>query len=211
MQELDRLIGCSDFPELEFVEREATPEPAMKLGIQLHLAGFSLSDTVFVLAGPGVDRCRSTVHNWIQKADLQPTGGHSPNYVAVDETVIRVNDQRYWLFAAVDPDTNRLLHVRLFPTRTQALTEMFLTELREKHLVSDAIFLVDGAPWLQAACHRHSLRFQHVTHGNRNAIERVFKELKRRTEAFANHFRHADPNTAEAWLQAFAVCFNQLI
>jgi transposase-like protein len=211
MPETRRLTGCSDWPELGFVEREATPEPAMKLGIQLHLAGLSLSDTVSVLAGLGVDRCRSTVHNWIQKADLQPTEGRNPNYVAVDETVIRVNDQRYWLFAAVDPDTNHLLHVRLFPTRNQALTEMFLAELREKHLVDDAIFLVDGAPWLQAACHRHSLRFQHVTHGNRNAVERVFKELKRRTEAFANHFRHADPNTAETWLQAFAVCFNQLI
>jgi transposase-like protein len=211
MQEPNRLTGGSDFPELGFVEREATPESAMKLGIQLHLAGLSLSDTVSVLAGLGVDRCRSTVHNWVQKADLQPAEGQNPNYVAVDETVIRVNDQRYWLFAAVDPDTNRLLHVRLFPTRTQALTEMFLSELREKHLVSDAIFLVNGAPWLQAACHRHSPQFQHVTHGNRNAIERVFKELKRRTEAFANHFRHAHPETAETWLQAFAVCFNQLI
>jgi transposase-like protein len=125
--------------------------------------------------------------------------------------VIQVNNQRYWLFTAVDPDTARLLHVRLFPTRNLAVTQMFLAELREKHLVDDAIFLVDGAPWLQAACYRHSLRFQHVTHGNRNAVERVFKELKRRTEAFANHFRHADPNTAETWLQAFAVCFNQLI
>jgi transposase-like protein len=194
MPKPNRLVGCSDWPELGFVEREATPESAMKLGIQLHLAGLSLSDTVSVLAGLGVDRCRSTVHNWIQKADLQPTEGRNPNYVAVDETVIRVNDQRYWLFAAVDPDTK---HVRLFPTRNQALTEMFLAELREKHLVDDAIFLVDGAPWLQAACHRHSLRFQYVTHGNRNAVERIFKELKRRTESFANHFRHADPNTAE--------------
>ena len=33
MQEPNRLIGCSDFPELEFVEREATPEQAMRLGI----------------------------------------------------------------------------------------------------------------------------------------------------------------------------------
>jgi len=132
------------------MERKATPEPTMKLGIQLHLAGLSLSDTVSVLAGLGVDRCRSTVHNWIQKADLQPTEGRNPNYVAMDETIIRVNNQRYWLFAAVDPDTNRLLHVRLFPTRNQALIEMFLAELREKHLVDDAIFLIDGAPWLQA-------------------------------------------------------------
>ena len=175
------------------------------------MAGLSLADTVSVLAGLGVERCRSTVHNWIRKADLQPTEGYDPNYVAVDETVIRVNEQQYWLFAAVAPDTDRLLHVRLFPTRTQALTEIVLTVLREKHLVDDAIFLVDGAPWLQAAYHRLSLRFQHLSHGNRNAVERVFKELRRRTEAFANHFRHARPNTAETWLQAFAVCFNQLL
>jgi transposase-like protein len=118
----------------------------MKLGIQLHLAGLSLADTVSVFASLDVERCRSTVPNWIQKADLQPTEGPNPNYVTVDETVIRVNDQRYSLFAAVDPDTNRLLHIRLFPTRNQALTEMFLAELREKHLVSDATFLVDTAP-----------------------------------------------------------------
>ena len=153
----------------------------------------------------------STVHNWIQKAELQPAEGRLRNYVAVGETVIRVNSQRCWLFAAVGPDTSHLLHVRRFPVRNQALTEMFLAELREKHPVSDAIFLVDGAPWLQVACHRHSLRFQHVTDGNRHAIERAFKRLNHRTEDFANHFRHADPNTAETWLQAFAVCFNQLI
>jgi transposase-like protein len=94
----------------------------------------------------GVERCRSTVHNWVQKADLQPTDGVDPNHVAVDETVIQLNAERYWLYAAVDPNTNRLLHVRLYPTRTQALTEMFLSELREKHLVDNAVFFVDGSP-----------------------------------------------------------------
>lgn len=180
----------------------------MKLGIQLHLVGLSLSDTVSVLASLGVDQCRPPFTTGFRRPTYSRQRAVTRN-VAVDETVIRVNDQRYWLFAAVDPDTDRLLHVRLFSTRTSALTEMFLAELREKHLVSDAIFLLDGAPWLQAACHHHSLRFQHVTHENRNAVERVFKKLKRRTEAFANHFRHTDPNTAETWLQAYAVCFNQ--
>jgi hypothetical protein len=56
MQEPDRLIGCSDFPELEFVEREATPEPAMKLGIQLYLRDYrcripSLSSPTWVSIG----------------------------------------------------------------------------------------------------------------------------------------------------------------
>lgn len=157
----------------------------MKLGIQLHLVGLSLSDTVSVLASLGVERVRTTVHNWIQKAGLQPSEGQCPNQVAVDEIVIQVNNQRYWLHAAVDPETNRLLHVRLFSTRTTALTEMFFAELREKHLVEGTLFLIDGAPWLQAACYHQNLRFQHDTHGNRNSVERVFKELKRRTEAFA--------------------------
>jgi transposase-like protein len=140
MLDLDRLGGDSGCIELEFLEREATPEPAMKLGIRLHLAGLSLSDTVSILEKLGVDRHRTTVHRWVQKADLQPLDGADPDHVAVDETVIQLNDERYWLYAAVDPDTNRLLHVRLFPTRTQALTEVFLPEPREKHLVDERSF-----------------------------------------------------------------------
>ncbi|WP_423750602.1 IS6 family transposase [Salinirarus marinus] len=210
MLDLDRLSGDSGCIELEFLEREATPEPAMKLGIQLHLTGLSLSDTVSILEMLGVDRHRSTVHRWVQKADLQPTDGADPNHVAVDETVIQLNDERYWLYAAVDPNTNRLL-LRLYPTRTTAITSMFLSELREKHQIDDATFLVDGAPWLQAACHRHGLRFQHITHGNRKAVERVFHEVKRQTHQFSNTFSHVEPSTAENWLQAFAFAWNQLI
>lgn len=41
--------GDSDAGESGFVEREATPEPAMRLGIRSHLAGVSLSNTVFLL------------------------------------------------------------------------------------------------------------------------------------------------------------------
>jgi transposase-like protein len=76
------------------------------------------------------EHARSTVHNWVQKAELQPEGGKSPDHVAVDETVIQVNHERFWLYAAVDPETNEFLHVRLFPSRTTALTKLFLRELQ---------------------------------------------------------------------------------
>jgi len=148
---------------------------------------------------------------WVHKSGLQPASGKNSNHVAVDETVIQLNNQRFWLYAAVDPNSNEFLHVRLFPTRTIVLTKQFLQELAEKHDVADSLFLVDGAPWLQAALFNLSLRFQHVTHGNRNAIERLFKELKRRTERFATHFRHATADSGETWLQTFAFVFNQLI
>jgi transposase-like protein len=93
--ENDRLDGCLNDIELGFVEREATPRLPMKLGIQLYLAGLSLSNTVSILEIFGVRRARSTVHNWVHKAELQPESGRSPDHVAVDETVIRLDDEQY--------------------------------------------------------------------------------------------------------------------
>jgi len=176
LPEIDRLTEFSGGFELNFAEREATPEPLMKLSIRLHTAGLSLSDTVSILDSFGVDRCRTTVHNWIRRADLQPEDGRSPNHVAVDETVIRLNTERCWLLAAVGPRNRRILSVRPHPACTTTLTERFLRELRAKRDVADALFFVDGALWLQAAPHRYDIRFQHVTYVNRNAVERVFKE-----------------------------------
>jgi transposase-like protein len=197
MPENVRLSGCLDEIHLDFVKREATPRLLMKLSIQLHLAGLSLSNTVSILEIFGVERARSTVHNWVHKADLQPEEGRSPNHVAVDETVIRLNDERYWLYAAVDPETNELLHTKLEPTRTKVLAYGFFTELREKHDVDDAVFLVDGATPLKDACRRHGLEFRYEKHGTRNSVERVFREVKRRTTSFSNCFSNADAETAD--------------
>ena len=225
-----RLNGCLDEIELGFVEREATPRLLMKLGIQLHLTGLSLSNTVSILEIFGVKRARSTVHNWVHKAELQPESGRSPDHVAVDETVIRLNKEQYWLYAAVDPETNELLHTKLEPTRTNVLAHAFFAELREKHDVDDvprnqrflvcerdamrlvnAVFLVDGAAPLKDACHRHGLDFRYEKHGNRNSVERVFREVKRRTICFSNCFSNAEADTAENWLRSFAFAWNQLI
>ena len=211
MPENASLGGCIDRIELGFVEREATPRLLMKLSIQLHLAGLSLSNTVSILEIFGVKRARSTVHNWVHKAGLQPEEGRSPDHVAVDETVIRLNDEQYWLYAAVDPETNKLLHTKLEPTRTNVIAYSFFRELREKHDVDDAVFLVDGATPLNDACRRHGLDFRYERHGNRNSVERVFREVKRRTTSFSNCFSNAEAETANEWLRSFAFAWNQLI
>jgi putative transposase len=174
MAEIARLSGCSDWINLDFVERERTPRELMELGIRLHLAGLSLSNTVSELEKFGVQRSRKAVHDWVQKADLQPANNASPDQIAVDETVIRINGQQFWLYAAVNPESNEFLHLRLFTTTTTALTQQFLHELREKHDVENAEFLVDNAHHLAAALQRAGLRFQTIRHGNRNAVERIF-------------------------------------
>jgi transposase-like protein len=123
MPENDRLSGFLDEINLEFVEREETPQLLMKLSIQLHLAGLSLLYTVSFFEVFGVDRVRSTAHNGEHKADLQPESGRSPNHVAVDETVIRLDDAQYWLYAVVDLESNDLLHAKLEPTRTNVIAD----------------------------------------------------------------------------------------
>ena len=211
MPENARLSKDIDAIELGFMEREATPQFAMKLGIQMHLAGLSLSNTVSVLESLGVERVRSTIHNWVHKADLQPDSGGSPNQVAVDETTIRLNGRWYWLYMAVDPDTNNILHTKLQPTRNHYTAKEFMNELIEKYDLDESLFLVDGLPSLHQACRYHSLRFRVTKHGNRNSVERVFRELKRRTKAFSNSFSNAHLQTADDWLKSFAFAWNHLI
>ncbi len=204
MPEITRLSGDNGWIDLDFVERERTPEPAMKLGIQMHLAGLSLSNTISALERLGVQRSRKAVHDWVQNTDLQPVSGKALNQIAVNETVIRINDQQFWLSTAANPQTNNILHLRLFSTTTTALTEIFLNELRQKHDVETAVFLVDRAKHLRTALQRAGLRFQTERHGNRNAAERIFRELKRRTSSFSTDVSHVEPETAEKWLQSFA-------
>jgi transposase-like protein len=211
MPENARLSGSIDQIDLAFIEREATPRFLMKLSIQLHLAGLSLSNTVSILEIFGVKRARSTVHNWVHKADLQPQDGQRPDHVAVDETVIRFNDEQYWLYAAVDPETNELLHTTLEPTTNTMMAHAFVAERREKHDVEDAVFLIDGSHSVNAACARHGLDFRYERHGNRNSVERVFREVKRRTYLFSNCFSNAEKDTADDWLRAFSFAWNQLI
>ena len=116
-------------------------------------------NTISILEIFDIKRARSTVHSWVHKADLQPEAGRSPGHIAVDEAVIRLNDEQYWLNAAVDPETNKLRHTKLEPATTKVLAYSFLTKVSEKHDVSDAVFLVDGSHSLQDACQRCGFDF----------------------------------------------------
>ena len=46
------------------MERERTPEQIVELGIHLHLAGVSLSNTKQYLERLGVERSRTAIHKW---------------------------------------------------------------------------------------------------------------------------------------------------
>ena len=162
MDEVNCLSDSTDWIDLDFVERERTPERIIKVGIQLHLAGLSLSNTKQYLERLGVKRSQTAIHNWVQNANLQPTSDAAPDHIAVDETVIQVNDERRWLYAAVDPETNEFLHARLLPTRTTQLTVVFLRELQQIVPVTQATFWSTMLIILRRHCHDLDSNFRCV-------------------------------------------------
>jgi len=122
-------------------------------------------------------------HDWVQKADLQPANDAGPDHIALDETVIRINGHNYWLYAAFNRETNKFHHIRAFTTRKTVLAQKFLRDIYKKSYISVAVFPLIVHSF-SVALNRAGLRFQTVRHGNRNAVERVFREIKRRKFLF---------------------------
>ena len=106
---------------------------------------------------------------------------------------------------------NELLHTALELTTNKGTAHVFFAELREKHDIDDAVFLIDGSHSLKDACRRHSLDFRYERHGNQNSVGRVFREIKRRTTSSSDCFSNAEADTADDWLRSFAFAWNQLI
>jgi len=88
MVEIVRLLGGSTAIESVFVDRVFPPKPVMELGVELRLRRLSLSNTD-ILEKFNIDRCRSTVHKWVRKSDLDPRNDRNPAKIALDEPVVR--------------------------------------------------------------------------------------------------------------------------
>ena len=168
----------------------------------------SLRDASQFLDELGVQRSHVAVHEWVHKANLQPISTVTADQLAVDEKMIHPHGRDHWLYSACDPQTNEILHFRLFPATTKQTTRWFLTDLHRRYRLDDVEFLVDDADYLVNVLDEDGYRFQMISHGNRNAIERVFWEIERRTSSFATSFSDVDPQTAESWLQALTVRHN---
>jgi transposase-like protein len=95
MAGIDRLSERIAWIDLLFVERDRTSRWAIEVGIRCHLAGMSLREISKHLERFGVDRSHVAIHNWVDKADLQPISTVSGDQIAVDEKMIRFHGQKF--------------------------------------------------------------------------------------------------------------------
>jgi len=87
----------------------------------------------------------------------------------------------------------------------------FFAELRDKHDVDDASFLVDGAAPLQRAV-ANTVSISDTNDMEIGTAPNIsIARQKNRTIRFSNRFSNAETATANEWLRSFAFARNQRI
>jgi transposase-like protein len=113
-----------------------------------------------------------------------------PRNIAIDETCLKLNGERYWVYAAIDAETGQIIDIAAFPGRDTLNTLLFVKRVL-RHCKARPRWLRDKAPWLREALELLKLEQSHVTYGLRNRIERLFGYLKHRT---AVHWHNINVN-----------------
>jgi transposase-like protein len=181
--------------------------PLEKLcSVILFVAGLSLRDVSerFCLTFASRESVRIWAH---RSSSLFKPSKRVRRLVAVDETVLKINGRICYLWAAIDVDTNEILAVyasrgRGIPNAIKFL-KMVLRSCDGKPIV-----VVDRGPWYRWALERLGITYFHETFGNRNKIERWFRELKNRTKRFYNNVNSKTLKSIEEIATAVAIVHN---
>jgi transposase-like protein len=172
----------------------------------LFTAGLSLRDLSERLCLTRASR--ESVRIWVHRfSSLFRPSRRVRRLVAVDETVLKVNGQICYLWAAIDVDTNEILALHASRGRGIPNAIKFL-KMVLRSCDGKPIVVVDRGPWYRWALDRLGITYFHETFGNRNKIERWFRELKNRTKRFHNNVNSKNLKIIEDIAMAVAIVHN---
>ena len=111
-------LDITDSSDVEFLDSDRTRTPAwlIRLACAAHAGAASLAERRDLCEWFGVERRRATIHHWYQAYAEYYNQDFTaePDRIAVDETQIQLeHGQKAWLYAAIDVDTNVVLHAQL--------------------------------------------------------------------------------------------------
>jgi putative transposase len=181
--------------------------PLEKLySVILFISGLSLRDISerFCLTFASRESVRIWAH---RSSSLFRPSKRARRLVAVDETVLKVNGQICYLWAAIDVDTNEIL--ALYASRGRGLPNAIkFLKMVLRSCDGKPIVVVDRGPWYRWALERLGITYFHETFGERNKIERWFRELKERTKRFYNNVNSKTLKSIEEIATAVAIVHN---
>ncbi|MEM5799720.1 MAG: DDE-type integrase/transposase/recombinase [Candidatus Aenigmatarchaeota archaeon] len=132
---------------------------------------------------------KSSLHEWIRsftnKIKISCKKKHR-DVIAIDETVIKHQGKKFFLWGAIDAFSKELLAIHVSQYGDSIETYRLLKEAM-KYCSNKPLVLRDGASWYNYAFQWTGLENKHVTFGRRNPIERFFGYVKDRSKIFYNN------------------------
>ena len=158
-------------------------------------------------------RTHVSIWKWVQKyancADRFKVNKHLVKEIFVDETLIQIDGQAYWLWIAYEPNINSCLMMHLSKERTIFICYHFFLN----NLGLD-IWQKTYPYWWSSLVQWHAckwLRLKHHVYGVelKNVMERFIQKIKDRTECFDDHFpcrkEKCDRQHVNNWLKMFVL------
>ena len=147
---------------LRIFERNKVPLEIKILGIAIYVRTSSVRRTAKILSELH-PVSKSSVHRWIKKFEERLpiiTEKKRRKRIAIDETVVKANGGKYYVYAAIDVERNELILMRVYTTRNYLTTKSFIKEVLE-YCENKPKFVIDKAPWLIDALKSLNLEFEH--------------------------------------------------
>jgi transposase-like protein len=192
---LSNLLRSHRYPPLEKI-----------YSVFLFMAGLSLRDLSERLCLTGASR--ESVRIWVHRfSSLFKPSKRVRRLVAVDETVLKINGLICYLWAAIDVDTNEIL--ALYASRGRGIPNAIkFLKMVLRSCDGKPVIVVDRGPWYRWSLERLGITYFHETFGNRNKIERWFRELENRTKRFYNNVNSKTLKSIEEIAKAVAIVHN---
>jgi len=105
----------------------------------------------------------NAVRRWIKKIEERlPISKEKKKRNLIDETVVKANKKRYFVYSAVDVERNELILMKAYTARNWLITRSFVREVL-KYCENKPKFVIDKAPWLRRALENLGLEYEHET------------------------------------------------
>ena len=141
--------------------------------LYLYFLGLSLRNTSKALViFKDNKRSHVSVWNWIQRFAEYPIYKRKRiSAFIIDETVIQIGSQHFWLWFCIEPIHRSVLGIYISEERNMLVAEKFIRSLVEKY--GRHPVYTDGGTWYDEAC--NILRLKHYLHSplEKSLMERV--------------------------------------
>ncbi len=153
-----------------------------------------------------------SVWNWIQRfGSYQIYKRKRVSAFIIDETVIQIGNQHFWLWICIEPIHSSVLGIYISDERNMLIAEKFIRSLVSnygKHTV-----YTDGGAWYHEACSIIGLKHHLHSSIEKSLMERVNQYFKDRIESFDDYYPYMQKDECNLlqvynWIQFFVSMYN---